>query len=98
MGRFFLIVLRIEIVTGFRGELLNKLSPESLNHPWLCESAARGVMIPEKNAAIVKPREVKQMNEAEMLVVAERLFMSVLVAWVGKVLFFNNWKDDGKQK
>ena len=94
MGRFFLIVLRIEIVTGFRGEL----SPEPLNHPWLCESAARGVMILEKNAAIVKPREVKQMNEAEMLVVAERLFMSVLVAWVGKVLFFNNWKDDGKQK
>jgi len=36
------------------------------------------------------------MNEAEMLVVAERLFMSVLVAWVGNVLFFNNWKGEGK--
>ncbi len=38
------------------------------------------------------------MNEAEMLVVAERLFIIVLIAWVGNVLFFNNWKDDGKQK
>ena len=38
------------------------------------------------------------MNEAEMLVVAKPLFISVLVVWVGKVLFFNNWKGEGKQK
>jgi len=62
----------------------------------LCETAARRVTISEKIPQIIETREVKQMNEAEMLVVAERLFMSVLVAWVGKVIFFNNWKGEGK--
>jgi len=38
------------------------------------------------------------MNEAEMLAIAERLFIGVLIAWVGNVIFFNNWKDEDREK